>query len=160
MTDPADLIAQLQQVKARVLVERHRTWLYADEHPEALQELADPSIVLSAQRSPAQVWALPAGWVRIVNELHRDLQELCGEYMVTRVDQKAGRLCFYIAPVAQGAAAERIERAVELSGRTCEVCGESAPTPSPFTTRCDRHASSKGTRIRGALARPPRGSVS
>jgi hypothetical protein len=44
---------------------------WADEHPEALQELVDPTIrVVASDLRPA--WTLPAGWVRIVNELHND----------------------------------------------------------------------------------------
>lgn len=158
MTD--ELIVELQQIKAHVLAEHGRTFLFADEHPEALQNLVDASITLSAHRTLGEVWALPAGWARIVNALHRDLLELLGEYVVTRADQKAGRLCFYTVPVAQGAVTERIERAVELSQRTCEVCGDPASTPSVFSTRCDRHPSVTGKRVLGALARPPGGDVS
>lgn len=83
--------------------------------------------------------------MRIVNELHRDLLELLGEYVVTRADQKAGRLCFYMTPSAKGATAARIERAAELSQRTCEVCGEPAPTSSAYSTRYEWHPPSRAS---------------
>lgn len=155
MSTPEGLVAELKQIQARVLAEHHRTWLYADEHPEALDSIADHTIVLTSSRPKCHVWALPAGWVQVVNRLHRDLLELGGEYVVTRADQKAGRLCYYITPLPQGAAAERIAAAEEELRHTCELCGVHTAETSTYATRCRRHTSRPGHRILGAMARPP-----
>ncbi|WP_019287896.1 MULTISPECIES: hypothetical protein [Arsenicicoccus] len=154
MTD--ELTAELQQMKARELAEYGRIFLFAGGHPEALRDVADPSIALSTQRSPGQVWALPAGWVRIVNELHHDLLELLGEYVVTRADQKAGRLCYDIAPPSfSDAVQHRIAGAEDESRHTCELCGVNTSKTSIYAARCTRHATGAGHRIIGAIARPP-----
>lgn len=53
-----------------------RRW--ADQRPEALQDLVDPTLTLANGVEVRTAWALPTGWVRIVNRLHRDLVELLG----------------------------------------------------------------------------------
>lgn len=146
--------ARLHALRREVLLAEGRSSLFADEHPEALQELVDPSIRLSTAEPESYVWALPAGWVSLVNRLHRDLAALLGDYEVTLAGQKAGGLRFYVSPVARGEAHDRIAAAREESLDTCEVCGEPG-AHSRFSTRCSRHPVTGPDRILGAVARPP-----
>lgn len=147
-------VARIHALRREVLLAEGRNSLYADEHPEALQELADPSIRLSTAEPESYVWALPAGWVSLVNRLHRDLAALLGDYEVTLAGQKAGALRFYTSPVARGEAHDRIAAAREESLGTCEVCGKPGGR-SRFSTRCSRHPVAGPDRIPGAVARPP-----
>lgn len=92
----------------------------------------------------------------IVNRLHRGLLEVCGEYVVTCADQKAGRLCYYIAPASFDDAVQlRIAAAEEESRHTCELCGVHTAETSIYATRCRRHVSRPGHHILSAMARPP-----
>lgn len=151
MVASAERVAGLLELRERVMA-LHGRPLFADEHPEALQELVDPTIELRDEKS----WGLPAGWVGIVNRLHADLVELLGDYVITEIGQKSGGLRLYTSPVARDEVHERIRAAREESLRTCEVCGEPDSGQRPrFTTRCDRHAFTGTTRIPGAVARPP-----
>jgi len=146
--------ARLHALRREVLLAEGRSSLFADEHPEACQELADPSIRLSTAEPESHVWALPAGWVGVVNRLHRDLAALLGEYTITLAGQKSGGLRFYTSPVARGEAFERIDAARDESRTVCEVCGEPGGR-SRFSTRCPHHPVAGPDRIPGAVARPP-----
>lgn len=146
--------ARLRELQQKLFYAEHRRILYADEHPEALQDLADPTIRLWEGELVQEVWSMPAGWVRLVNRLHADLVDLVGDYEVTDASQKAGGLRFRISPIARGEVADRIRAAREQSWTVCELCGEAAER-SMFSTRCQVHARSRTERIPGAIARPP-----
>lgn len=68
MVASAERMAGLWAFVERVKIEQRRLILWADEHPEASHELAD----LSIRVRDADGWSLPAGWMPIVNRLHRD----------------------------------------------------------------------------------------
>ncbi|MGO1971586.1 MAG: hypothetical protein ACTH2Q_01380 [Propionibacteriaceae bacterium] len=133
-----------------------RRW--ADECPDALQVLVDPSIRL-ADDNVASRWALPAGWVRIVNGLHINLVGLVGEYEIVRVTNKMSALRYAIdwlqpdngGPDVWQAVNDYIGRAKDESLSVCEFCGGPAEGTISFgSTRCEDHSS-----IPGAIARPP-----
>lgn len=144
-------VRMVRDADLRSLSGRH--W-WADQRPDACHEVADPTIRLSTAEPLSHVWSLPAGWAPLVNRLHRDLQELLGDYEVTLVGQKAGGLRFYTTPIARGKATERIEAAREESWRICEVCGGPGER-SKFSTRCPAHDRSQGITAHIAVARPP-----
>lgn len=128
------------------------------KRPAALQELVDPTIQLD---DGPYVWSLPAGWVRIVNALHADLVELLGGYVLVNATQKMGGLRYAIDRYkaldgTTEAVYNRIDRAVEESLRTCEVCGSEAVRPwtRSVNTRCGEHP---GAVTPGVRARPPAG---
>lgn len=138
---------------------RPRLVPFADEHPAALQELADPTIVLDGGQPELYAWSLPAGWTGLVNRLHRELLAVHGEYVVVAANQKMGALRYLVHPRPGPEAQEFIDRAKEESRRTCEVCGAPAPAVEaggPWTTRCADHPARGEHRVRGAVARPPR----
>lgn len=108
------------------------------------------------------VWSLPAGWVRIVNALHADLVELTGGYVLVNPTQKRGGLHYVIDPYkaldgSSDAVYDRIDRAIEESLRTCEVCGGEAVRPwtRSVSTRCAEHPRATTPAV---TAEPPRGS--
>lgn len=158
-TDTVDSLAWKIDRARRAVVDAERRGLsvrhkWADQRQDACQEIADPTIQLATSEPLGHVWALPAGWMPLVNRLHRDLQDLLGDYEVTLVGQKAGGLRFYTSPIARGEAAERTGAAREESWRTCEICGGPAER-SKFTTRCPAHERPQGAAARIAIARPP-----
>lgn len=81
MAASAERVVTVLELCERVMALHDRP-LFADEHPEALQEIVDPTI--SVLEGP-DVWSLPAGWTRILNRIHADLLELLGGYVVTQV---------------------------------------------------------------------------
>lgn len=157
MSASAQRFALIFWIRKSVLAEHRRLYLYADEHPEAAQDLVDPSIRLVERGRSGRSWTLPAGWVRIVNDLHADLSCLLGDYEVSYVGQKAGGLRFCTSPIVRGEAAERIGVARAESMTVCTVCGGTArlETPPRSATRCQRHPHTRPDRIVGATARPP-----
>ena len=157
MSASAQRFALIFWIRKSVLAEHRRLYLFADEHPEAAQDLVDPSIRLSERALSERLWNLPAGWVRIVNDLHVDLQSLLGDYEVAYVGQKAGGLLFRTSPIVWGEAAKLIGVARADSMTVCTVCGGTAKieTPPRSTTRCPRHPHSHPDKIVGAIARPP-----
>lgn len=157
MSASAQRFALIFWIRKSVLAEHRRLYLYADEHPEAAQDLVDPSIRLSERARSERSWNLPAGWVRIVNDLHADLSCLLGDYEVAYVGQSAGGLRLLTSPIARGGVAERIGAARADSMAVCTVCGGTAriETQPRSATRCPRHPSSRPDRIVGAIARPP-----
>ncbi len=70
--------------------------IWADEHPEALQVLADPTIRVAAGLDERLGGALPTSWVPIVNRLHLAVAGLIGGYEVIRVGSKGGGLRYAI----------------------------------------------------------------
>lgn len=137
-----------------------RRW--ADLRPEALRDLVDPTIAFADGVDARTAWALPAGWVRIVNRLHRDLLELLGEYRLVDVTQKSGRLRYLIddygydgEPGLSEAVRDRLHAAQDESMTTCEVCSEPAEH-SILCTRCTQHPIARPNRVTAVLARPPR----
>lgn len=153
MTASAERVAGLRAIHERVTHEHHRAFLYADEHPEALQEFVNPTIRIP-ERSDA--WSLHAGWVRIVNRLHADLVGLLGDYVVVEMKAKGAGLMIRTSPYASTEAHDRFLAARSESGRTCDLCGEPGTRSSRrFMIRCRRHAVTRDTRIPGALARRP-----
>lgn len=157
MSASAQRFALIFWIRKSVLAEHRRLYLYADEHPEAAQDLVDPSIRLSERARSERSWNLPAGWVRIVNDLHADLSCLLGDYEVAYVGQYAGGLRFRTSPITRGEAARRIGAARAESMAVCAVCGGTArlETPPRSATRCPRHPHSSPDKIVGAMARPP-----
>lgn len=143
MSASAQRFALIFWIRKSVLAEHRRLYLYADEHPEAAQDLVDPSIRLSERDGSEHSWTLPAGWVRIVNDLHADLSRPLGEYEVTYAGQKDGGLRFRTSPVARGEAAERIDAARAASMTVCEVCGGNSQ---------DRDATAVGDEVPAASA--------
>lgn len=157
MSASAQRFALIFWIRRRVFAEHRRLYLYADEHPEAAQDLIDPSIRRSGKDGFERSWSLPAGWVRIVNDLHADLRRLLGDYEVAYVGQNTGGLRFRTSPIAKGEAVKRIGAARADSMMVCAVCGGTAriETPPRSATRCLRHPPSRPDRIIGAIARPP-----
>ncbi|OBC01752.1 hypothetical protein [Gordonia sp. 852002-50395_SCH5434458] len=131
------------------------SWRWADQHPGACQTPLDPTIDL-AQSSAGR--DTPAGWVPIVNELHRGLVAEIGPHHVLRADQKAGRLRYSVLRDRPLTDNERVayqrltELAVAASRRACEVCGGEVSEPNTFLTRCAEHPFPSVTHVR---ARPP-----
>lgn len=130
--------------------------LPAAEHPYAVQTLADPAIRLTSGAE----WELPAGWVLLVNALHRDLAVLAGGYAVALIGQKAGGLRLIIAGERRldPAMRARIDAAREASLEICDLCGAPADRPSWRTrliTRCPAHPAVGPGKIVGAAAAPP-----
>lgn len=152
MAESAERVAGMLELRQRAEA-LHGRPLFADEHPEALQESVDATMRLSDGAS----WSLPAGWARIVNALHRDLVELLGDYAIAEIGQKSGGLRISASPIARDEAHERIVAARAESMRTCEVCGEPGTVDRPprFSTRCPLHPVGRSDRIPGAIARPP-----
>lgn len=136
---------------------------WADQHPEARQELVDPTIVLAgASTEVPRGWELPAGWVLIVNRLHRGLVDLLGNYEVVRVGNKMSALRYAITQPgdasleAISAANSLLHAAKTESLSTCDLCGGTAHgKPSFGVTRCEAHRPSRESPVPGALARPP-----
>lgn len=152
MEAAAARIAGLHKLQERVQALYGRAILWADEHPEALSTLADPSIRLTGD----DAWSLPAGWVPLVNELHATLVAVMGDYQLEQASQKSGGLRYLTVPVARGEAADLITAARGVSYRTCELCGKpGGRAAGQFSTRCDRHPSARPDRVPGAVARPP-----
>ncbi len=152
MAASAERVVTVLELRERVMALHDRP-LFADEHPEALQELVDPTI--SVVEGP-DVWSLPAGWTRILNRIHADLLELLGGYVVTQVKQKGTGLVISTRPYASDKARERVRAARSESGRTCDLCSEPGTSNwQRFVTRCERHTVTRNDRIPGALARPP-----
>lgn len=139
--------------------EFHLRRLWADQHPEALQELVDPTITLAGGGGDAhRGWELPAGWVPIVNRLHRSLVDLIGDYEVVRVGNKMSGLRYAID--RPGEVSSEVNQAVNnllLAARTkslstCDLCGEPAEGRLSFgVTRCQAHQRP----VPAARARPP-----
>lgn len=147
--------------------QRGRTWArgrrWADQHPEALKAPVDPTIRL-IDGDVRHRWALPAGWVSIVNRLHRDLFDLIGSYELARVTQKAGVLRYAVDPDGLSGLDrdtwDELNRLIACARQesliTCEVCGEpSDGVRRVVSTRCERHPIDRPNRVRGATARPP-----
>ncbi|WP_141322712.1 hypothetical protein [Brevibacterium aurantiacum] len=136
---------------------------WADQHPEALQELVDPTITLAGGGGDAhRGWELPAGWVPIVNRLHQDLVDLLGDYEVVRVGNKMSSLRYAInrpeaaTPEVNGAVNDLLREAGTESLATCDLCSGSATGElSIGVTRCERHQPTRERLCPGALARPP-----
>lgn len=124
-------------------------FLWADEHPDAAQTMADPTIRLD-QDHPRREWALPAGWVSVVNGLHGRLSSVVPGYRVIQAAQKRDRLRYLIDTVDRDA--ERmIAEAAERTAAMCTVCGGPVAEPSN-TPRCAEHPR-RG--VPHAMARPP-----
>lgn len=144
--------------------ELHLRRLWADQHPEALQELVDPTITLAGGGGDAhRGWELPAGWVPIVNRLHRSLVDLIGDYEVVRVGNKMSALRYAITrpgdkgPEIHRAVDDLLQAAKAESLSTCDLCGGPATGTLSFgVTRCEVHQSTRESPVPGALARPPR----
>lgn len=136
---------------------------WADQHPEALQELADPTITLAGGTPGGhQGWELPAGWVPIVNRLHGGLIDLLGHYEVVRVGNKMAALRYAITrPGDASLEGDSAVNALLLAAKgeslsTCDLCGGPASGTLSFgVTRCEAHRSSRERPVPGALARPP-----
>lgn len=135
---------------------------WADQHPDALQDIVDPSIRI-VDDDVGERWALPAGWVNVVNHLHADLIELLGEYEIVRVGNKMAALRYAIdryrrhddGPEVWDAVTSCIDEAVAESLGTCDLCGGHAVGRLSFgVTRCAEHPSGR-ERFTGARARPP-----
>lgn len=132
---------------------------WADQHPEALQKLVDPAITLA---HPGRGWELPAGWVLIVNRLHRGLVDLLGDYEVVRVGNKMSALRYAIirpsdeSTEVRRAVNDLLQEAKAESLSTCDLCGGPANGNLSFgVTRCEAHQSTRESPFPGALARPP-----
>lgn len=136
---------------------------WADQHPEALQELADSTIKLAGGSNDAHHgWELTAGWVPIVNRLHAGPVDLLGHYEVVRVTSKMSALRYAIdrpddvSPEINGAVDDLLQAAKAESLSTCDLCGGPADGRLSFgVTRCTAHQSTPERTIPGALARPP-----
>lgn len=96
----------------------------------------------------AMSWGLQVGdgWYRLIDDLCRDLKSMTEagspQAVATQVKDKSGRLRFH---VRETDASQRslIERAEDLSTRTCDVCGApGSPISSRrmVVTRCAQHA--------------------
>lgn len=136
---------------------------WADQHPEALQELVDPTIKLAAGTNYVRDgWELAAGWVPVVNRLHAGLVSLLGGYEVVRVGNKMSALRYAIdrpgdvSPEVHQAVDDLLQAAKAESLSTCDLCGRPARGRLSFgVTRCEAHQSTRENTIHGALARPP-----
>lgn len=62
--------------------------LFADQHPEALQTLADPTVKVAEGLDERLGWQVPVGWIGVVNSLRVDIIELLGDYEVIRAGNK------------------------------------------------------------------------
>lgn len=120
--------------------------LWADQHKGADQTVVDPMIRLHPQCD----WALPAGWVPVVNDLHERLSSVVPGYCVTQAGQKADRLKFRI-DVLDRAAERMIVEAAERTATMCTVCGGPVAEPSN-APRCAAHPRRD---VPHAMARPP-----
>ncbi|WP_129656334.1 hypothetical protein [Rothia halotolerans] len=167
-SDDPDSLAERICWAGEMVVDAERRQLnprfaWADQHPAALQELVDPSIRLTGLQ---YVWGLPAGWVPIMNRLHRDLvaPELLGDYAVTSAGNKMSFLRVALDryqrddgnPDVWTAVNDRLRAAKEESLRTCDLCGGPAEGTVSFgITRCPAHAQEHVPGPGGATARPP-----
>lgn len=107
--------------------------LWADEFPDACQDLLDPTIqVSSAPDDPRSgLTELPAGWVPIVNELHRDIVGEAGAYVLATAGQKGRGLRYEVVGAAGPAIRGLIAAAVDRSRTTCSVCGQLGEPSNP-----------------------------
>lgn len=153
-------ILMVLDAEHRNLSPQHR---WADQHPEACQEPADPGILLHKD-GPQDHWSLSAGWVPLMNRLHRDLAGLLGEYRVLRAGNKMSFLRVSLdryhrhddGPDVWREVNDLLQAIKEESLRTCELCGGPAGgSISPGSTRCPPHESTRKKPVLGALARPP-----
>ncbi len=166
-TDDPDLLATKIRYAGNMALfiercELHPRFLWADQHPDALQERVSPTIRMVDGELDGR-WALPAGWVGIVNRTHAGLIDLLDYYEVVRVGNKMSFLRYAIdsrrrrdgGPDVWKPVTDLIMAAKDESLRTCDLCGGPANgTISRGTTRCDDHQPGPGTRY-GARARPP-----
>lgn len=130
---------------------RFRCW--ADEHPDACQELLDPTIRYVDEPDNPRVGLtdIPAGWVPIVNQLHHDIAAVAGDYTVEIAGQKGYGLRYQLVGPVEPRVRELIAAATVASERVCTTCG--APCEPANPPRCDRHP--RGT-TPFVFARPPR----
>lgn len=140
-----------------------RQFRWADQHPEALKELVDPSIRIVDGRLGYR-WALPAGWVGIVNRLHADLIEILGDYQLIKTGTRLAGLRYIIDrqqpddehPELRQTVEARLSQARKESLTVCDLCGEPAEgRATPVGTRCPRHKSARQNPPQGTFARPP-----
>ena len=136
--------------------------VWADQNPLALQTIVDASITVIDDDFDER-WALPAGWVEIVNRLHVGLSGLLQEYSIVRVTNKMSYLRYAIDRHRNDHGPDVIEQVWELlavakaeSLRTCALCGGPAlGTISRGTTRCEAHPADRALTYPAARARPP-----
>ena len=109
--------------------------MWADEHTDALQALANQTIRVAAGLDERLGWALPAGWVHIVNRLHLAVVELIGDYEIIRAGSKGGDLRYAIDCPAQiddsdaswHTSGGLVVEATHESWTVCDLCGEPVP---------------------------------
>lgn len=131
-----------------------RVWPWAGEVDGASQVIADSSIVIADSDS----WDLPAGWMDLVNCLHRQVFEVLGPYEIWTVDQKLIRLRFRVSVYDASEHWDQVDglvrRAWAESGFICDFCGVIVRSSASYDrTRCTLHRSE---RVGDAIARPPR----
>lgn len=132
--------------------------LWADEYPDACQELLDPAIVVATPADgddPARIGAVsvPAGWVPVANALHRDLVALVGDYALVQAGQKGSGLRWLVDPATARCpgVSELLDQARTAAADICTVCGtHGVIEPSP--PRCADHPRRTTPHV---IARPP-----
>lgn len=131
---------------------RHRR-CWADELPDACQTLLDPTIQYVDESGNPRVGLtdIPAGWVPLINALHRDIAAIEPDYTVVTAGQKAHGLRYQIVGPVEPQVRELIAAATVASESVCTTCGVSCEPANP--PRCDRHPR-RGTPF--VFARPPR----
>ncbi|MFT4086180.1 MAG: hypothetical protein QM658_03345 [Gordonia sp. (in: high G+C Gram-positive bacteria)] len=132
-------------------------WRWADQYPDACQELLDPSIRV-ANPSFFNQRETPCGWVPLINSLHAEITEKIGAHAVQCASQKFGRLrysaVFDVSLSYEQAALYKLllEEAHEKSYGLCEVCGGRVQQRSITLTRCSLHPFGTTPHVH---ARPP-----
>lgn len=131
---------------------RHRR-CWADEYLDACQELLDPTIrfVGEADNPRVGLTDVPAGWVPLINQLHRDIAAVVGDYTVETAGQKGHALRYQIVGPVDSQVRDLIAAAAVASERVCTTCGLSCEPANP--PRCDRHPRGSTPFV---FARPPR----
>ena len=137
---------------------RRTRWCWADQHPEACQTLLDPTIVpVDAEprdtRFGESAIAVPAGWVPVANQLHRDITNLVGPYEVIQAGQKHCGLRWLTTVDTCDDVRELIAQAHRRTEDLCGVCGAPRDPDQRNPPRCREHPLGV---VPFAVARPPR----
>lgn len=104
----------------------------------------DPEIQTIKDRIPKQwgKWvSVDDGWLPLVAKLNRDIEALYPDYEIYQVKEKFGLLRYYCSVESEPKVAALIQQAEDISGRTCEACGEPGETTGThwLRTECQSH---------------------
>jgi len=107
------------------------------------------------------------GWWPIVDEMHKDLTRLLGEYELQQIKEKFGGLRYYMQvgsgcnPALMGQVRDIITAGEDKSTETCETCGQEGTNQSIggwYKTLCPGHAEARKIAVARRMSdrdRPP-----